>query len=401
MKEVTFKEAKEILRIIENNGHQAYFVGGAVRDSLLKRPMGDIDITTSASPETVTKMFSKVIPVGIEHGTVIVRYKGYSYEITTFRSETGYSDHRHPDQITFVRNVEEDLARRDFTINAIAMDYNEKIVDPFQGRIDLSNKVIKTVGNPIERFREDPLRIMRALRFSSQLGFKMDPDTWTAIKENAAWLEKISIERIAVELQKLFAGTYTTHGMHFFINSGVQAYLPILKDHSELVIKWRDLSQPIQSWEELISLFHHYLPKVEVEEWVKSWKLSNKIKRDALHLVRAIAYYDQYQHIDEWLVYQLPRQLDASFIRMLSILTNKSLTIDKMKTIRNNLPIKDRTEIVISGSDIIGLFPMQQKGPWINKLLTMIEKKIVRGEISNEPNELGKWLMTWNPQDID
>lgn len=183
MKELTepFREALAIIEKIEEAGHQAFFVGGCVRDFLLKRPIGDVDITTSAKPFEVQAIFDEVIPVGIQHGTVIIRHRGISYEVTTFRLEGEYSDQRHPDSVQFIDKIDEDLARRDFTINALAMDKHGHIIDLFQGREDIEKALIRAVGNGHDRFQEDPLRILRAIRFSSQLGFQIEENTLKAI----------------------------------------------------------------------------------------------------------------------------------------------------------------------------------------------------------------------------
>src|SRR5699024_675608 len=158
------KNAIPILRTIESYGHEAYFVGGCVRDVIRKQTIKDIDIATSALPEEIQVIFSKVIPVGIDHGTVIVRYQGNSYEVTTFRDEGEYSDKRHPDEVTFIRDLKQDLARRDFTMNALAMDKDGNIIDPYGGKEDIEDNMIRTVGNARHRFNEDALRMLRAIR---------------------------------------------------------------------------------------------------------------------------------------------------------------------------------------------------------------------------------------------
>lgn len=175
-----FSHAFKIIEQIESNRFQAFIVGGAVRDYLLNRPISDIDIATDALPADIMKIFDKVIPTGIKHGTVLVRSQQLSFEITTFRKESGYQDHRHPDSVTFVSDIEEDLSRRDFTMNALAMDRNFKVIDPFGGESDIKAQIIRMVGNPNHRLQEDPLRMMRAVRFSSQLGFAVDPITLKA-----------------------------------------------------------------------------------------------------------------------------------------------------------------------------------------------------------------------------
>lgn len=192
----------EILRILQRNGYEAYYVGGCVRDTLLQRPNHDWDVTTSARPEEVMSCFEHCIPTGIQHGTVTVIENGIQAEVTTYRTDGTYSDSRHPEKVSFVRNLEEDLARRDFTINAMAMGEDGVIVDPYDGKKDLKEKCIRCVGDPDKRFQEDALRMLRAVRFSAQLGFKIESDTLKAIERNASRCNKLSAERVRDEMEK-------------------------------------------------------------------------------------------------------------------------------------------------------------------------------------------------------
>lgn len=196
-------DAKKILTTLHQNGYKAYLVGGCVRDSLLNKEPKDWDITTNAKPTDVMSLFDKTIPTGLQHGTVTVMIDGEGYEVTTFRVESEYSDKRHPSNVTFVDNIADDLSRRDLTINAMAFNETEGLIDPFGGQSDLENKVIKCVGSPNARFKEDALRMMRAIRFASQLEFKIEECTFQAIRNNSSELKRISIERIRDEFNKI------------------------------------------------------------------------------------------------------------------------------------------------------------------------------------------------------
>ena len=200
--------ALEALERLERAGHAAYLVGGCVRDSLLGRVPGDWDITSSALPEQTEAVFAgeRIIETGLKHGTVTVLLGGLPLEITTFRTESGYADHRHPDTVVFTPSLEEDLARRDFTVNAMAWSPARGLVDPFGGRADLERGLIRCVGDPKQRFDEDALRILRALRFAAQLDFAIDPATAAAALALRQSLELVSRERLAVELTKLLCG---------------------------------------------------------------------------------------------------------------------------------------------------------------------------------------------------
>ena len=197
------KPAKEILDSLHEAGYEAYVVGGCVRDSILGREPGDWDITTSARPEQVKKIFGRTIDTGIAHGTVTVMMGKEGFEVTTYRIDGEYEDGRHPKDVTFTASLVEDLKRRDFTINAMAYSEEEGIIDEFDGLLDIEKKTIRCVGDPKERFTEDALRMMRAVRFAAQLGYTIENDTREAIKELAPTLTRISAERVQVELVKL------------------------------------------------------------------------------------------------------------------------------------------------------------------------------------------------------
>ncbi|MDD3402325.1 MAG: CCA tRNA nucleotidyltransferase [Hespellia sp.] len=202
---------KPVCTIIENlqlHGYEAYVVGGCVRDSILGREPGDWDITTSALPEEVKTLFKRTIDTGIEHGTVTVMIDHEGFEVTTYRIDGEYEDSRHPKAVEFTRSLEEDLKRRDFTINAMAYNDTERLVDIFGGMQDLNNHLIRCVGDPKERFSEDALRILRAVRFSAQLAFPIEPETADAIRELAPNLGNISAERIQVELVKMLTSPH-------------------------------------------------------------------------------------------------------------------------------------------------------------------------------------------------
>lgn len=192
-----------IIDELSRGGYEAFAVGGCVRDSILGRTPGDWDITTSAKPFEVKRIFKRTIDTGIEHGTVTVMLGKDGFEVTTYRVDGEYEDNRHPKQVAFTANLIEDLKRRDFTINAMAYNPKTGIVDEFDGLTDLKNKVIRSVGDAGQRFDEDALRILRAVRFSAQLGFEIEPETCRAMSEKAGHLKNISAERIQAELVKL------------------------------------------------------------------------------------------------------------------------------------------------------------------------------------------------------
>lgn len=223
---------KTMNKILEENGYEGFLVGGAVRDMILGKPVSDYDVATNATPEQMINMFHKVIPTGIAHGTVTVHLQGQEIEVTTYRCDNGYTDGRHPDSVTFASSIEEDLSRRDFTMNAIAASLKDgKILDPFEGRKDIKNKLIKSVGNPIDRFLEDGLRPIRALRFSSQLNFTIEEKTFSAIsnEEVKEKIRSISLERFRDELSKILVSPVPSKGLLLMEETGVlKTFIPEL-----------------------------------------------------------------------------------------------------------------------------------------------------------------------------
>lgn len=198
---------QEILRKMTDGGFEAWCVGGCVRDMLLGRVPGDWDVTASARPEEIMTLFgSRAIPTGISHGTVTVRTAEQPVEVTTYRCDGAYADHRHPDSVAFSDSLREDLRRRDFTVNAMAMDLNGNLADPFGGQADLHRRMLRCVGEPERRFQEDALRILRGLRFASVLGFSLEAHTAQALKAQRSLLREISAERIHTELMKMLCG---------------------------------------------------------------------------------------------------------------------------------------------------------------------------------------------------
>ncbi|HDK7138854.1 TPA: HD domain-containing protein [Clostridium botulinum] len=228
------KGVKYIINTLQENDYEAYIVGGAVRDSLLERKVNDWDITTSANPQEVVNIFEnlgyKIIPTGLKHGTVTILISSIGYEVTTFRVDGEYEDNRHPKEVKFTSNLREDLKRRDLTINAMA--YNDKIglVDYFHGLEDLNNKIIKCVGNSKDRFNEDSLRMLRCIRFASQLNFHMEESIKLNIRELSRNIANVSMERIRDELCKILVSSQPVYGIKNIVELNLIDYIiPELK----------------------------------------------------------------------------------------------------------------------------------------------------------------------------
>ena len=204
------------------NGYQCFLVGGAIRDLLLKRPVKDYDLATNAQPEVILRLFRRVIPTGLKHGTVTVLTADHQYEITTFRTEGIYHDHRRPTSVSWTDDISLDLERRDFTINALSWDFaRQRLFDPFGGQTDLKAKIVRALGKPQERFQEDALRILRAIRFATELSFKIEEQTFLALKQLAYLLKAISAERIRDELQKIVLATRPSVGFRLMSEADI------------------------------------------------------------------------------------------------------------------------------------------------------------------------------------
>jgi tRNA nucleotidyltransferase (CCA-adding enzyme) len=214
--------ARSLSSVFAAAGRQCWLVGGAVRDLHLGRPLTDLDIATDAPPEEVMRLFRAVIPTGVRHGTVTVLFRGARFEVTTFRTEEGYSDGRRPDQVRFAPSILDDLSRRDFTINALAWDLvQHRLEDPHHGRDDLAGKVIRAIGNPDERFREDGLRPLRACRFAAQLGFVIEPATKAAILRALDVAARVSAERVRDEIVKILGSPLPSEGFRLMHETGL------------------------------------------------------------------------------------------------------------------------------------------------------------------------------------
>lgn len=272
---------KEILIKLNDKGFKAYIAGGAVRDLLLGKEPGDIDIATSAPPEFSEENFAKTLNVGKAFGTVIVVDKGFQVEVTTFRKDGPYKDGRHPSYVEF-SDEKEDAARRDFTINSMFLEpFSEIIIDFFNGQKDLENKIIRTVGEPKLRFKEDKLRMLRAFRFASQLDYKIDENTYQAISEMVCSIYHVSKERVINELEKMSLGCASCRSWHEFLKSGLWSALNEIKREIELP-KSSDFEEfganDLLSYYAFLTYWHNEYRQLDLLRKVGDWPFSKKFK---------------------------------------------------------------------------------------------------------------------------
>ncbi|WP_223702017.1 CCA tRNA nucleotidyltransferase [Sutcliffiella deserti] len=390
-----FKHAIPIISTLEKHGHEALFVGGSVRDYLMDREIGDIDIATSAFPKQIQALFPKTIDVGAEHGTIIVVEEENTYEVTTFRADGTYSDKRRPDVVTFVTNLEEDLKRRDFTMNAIAMTKDGTIIDPYSGKDAIKGKLIQTVGEASERFHEDALRMLRALRFSSQLSFSIHQDTFQAVKDYAHFLQDVSVERKTVEFEKLLKGQGLNSSLHLLVESGIYRYLPFLENKKDELLKLSILSPTVVNERELLWTAIAYILQIkDVEAFLDAWKLPKKLSKavkDNIFVINRFLKEDWHQA----LIYHAGWKSTIAAHQVLVLVEmDKPESYLYIKQLYDKLPIYSLRDIELNGNDLVECLN-RKPGKWIAEVLQEIEQEILLGSLVNEASVLKEWVRSW------
>ena len=389
-----FTAAFPLLKQLEQAGYEAYFVGGAVRDLILKRPIHDIDIATSAYPEEVKQIFPKTIDTGIKHGTVTVLNDGASYEITTFRTESGYQDFRRPDHVTFVQNLAEDLKRRDFTINALAMNRAGEVIDLFNGLGDLQKHLIKAVGDPMKRFHEDALRMMRAVRFMSQLNFDLESQTKEAVSDLHQLLSKISVERIRDEFVKMGTGINSRDAFKIFLQTKLSESVPDFAGKSDLLAIYPKLkfnpSMETSLWSIIIILLK--ISDNQIARFMRDWKNSNAMTEKVRKIVALFDLISEKSPSDLEL-FNAGKDILLNTIDVAHILgqpINSEALVDRYTA----LPIKSMSELAIDGQFLIanGIKP----GPKLGQILNEIKQKVISGELGNSKDDIQDYLQQIN-----
>ena len=387
------KASVTVLERLEDSGHKAYLVGGCLRDMMMGRQPHDFDIATSAEPETVMSIFSdfEVIPTGIKHGTVTVMIDGEPIEITTFRKDSDYSDGRRPDSITFTDKIEDDLSRRDFTINAMALGLDGEIVDPFGGKSDIKSRVIRTVGSAEDRFSEDGLRILRAIRFASVLGFTIEKETAEAIHKLSRMLDKVSFERVFSEMSKITLSEKPSVQFREFkdVFSRVAPELAGIKDF-EHTLETLDRIEP-----ELALRFTallHTLGEEQAESVLRKLKSDGVTIQKVTKLVR---FFDTDIDNSKIAVKKLMSKMgESDFFSLIKLKVadepEKTVELEKAKQIAERV-IADKEcfklkDMAVKGDDLIksGI----AMGPEIGKTLNMLLDKVISEEVANDKDSL-------------
>ena len=428
-------EVTKLMDEFKKNKYQIYVVGGAVRDATLKKNVDNWDFTTNAIPDEIRKLFPDSFYNNI-YGTVSIPQDKIIFEITPFRKESNYSDSRHPEKIEWAKTVEEDLSRRDFTINAIAYD-GKNIIDPYGGQKDLSNRLIKAVGDPDIRFKEDALRLLRAVRFTSQLGFLIEDTTRDSIQKNAGLITKISWERIRDEFLKILAGDHPSEGILFLKNTGLLSYILPEVDvcfaipqkspkrhhvydvgtHLVMALKHCPSSDPITRFAtlihdigkaktfykdektDLITFYNHeVVGKKQAENIAERFKLSNKQKDKLITLVAEHQYTVSETQTDK-AIRRFIRSVTKEYLQdMLDLRTGDRIGSGAKPTSWRNELFKKRLEEVqkqpfqikdlkIDVNDFMKLLKIKP-GPKIGSILKKLFDKVSEGKIKNEKQAL-------------
>lgn len=361
--------ALNIVKELEKNGFSAYIVGGYVRDTLLNINSNDIDITTNALPDDLNHLFKTIDSTANKYLSCKIMYEGYAFEITTFRTDIEYINHRHP-VTKIVENLEEDLKRRDFTINALALDSRGKIIDLCDGLLDIKNKLVRVIGDPFKRFDEDVLRIFRGCYLVSKLNFDIEDSTFKGMQASAKYVTYLSDERIFDELTKILKFAHYKKALSYLIKTSVLNYLKLDK-----VIEYVINSNVRPSIDDIIAISIYINTGYE-------FKAANNKKR--LYFDAAFLAKEGFTNLNLY-KYDLDTIILADKIR--AFVDNRNTNFDELVKTKLALPISSKKDLKVNANDLIKYINKPQ-GPWINELLHKIEKAILENKIKNEKSEI-------------
>lgn len=381
-----FETGAKIIKRLNNHGHEAFFVGGCVRDFHMKREIQDVDITTDAEPGKVEEIFEKTIDVGKLHGTIIVLTDGIPFEVTTYRTDGTYTNHRHPDEVIFSNHLNEDLKRRDFTMNAMAMDRDYDFHDPYDGRGSIERREITTVGRAADRFGEDALRMVRALRFMSVLNFRIKGDTEEAMTLNAHLLEHVSVERIVAEFKKMYNGTALAQAKNKLFRTGLIRHIPFFSDISEENLLKSRVGSLIDE------LAVQIIKDPALTDGLPHLKLSKK----EMGVVKSCA--SLYDALESGMhplniAYSFDEEVIGRFstINEENRLTDQYSALCEAASLKKSLPISSKRDLAVGGRDLMALY-QGRSGPWIKECLNIIENEVLFGRLKNDQNDIIDWV---------
>lgn len=386
------KIAVQILDRLERTGFEAYLVGGCVRDCYLGITPKDYDICTNALPDQIIRIFTHTVPTGLKHGTVTVVEQGIPFEVTTFRVESKYHDHRRPVSVTFVSQLKDDLARRDFTMNAMAQDRQGKIYDYFNGRGAIEAKQIRSVGKANQRFTEDALRMIRAIRFAAQFQFSLDPELIDAINVCKKTLIHLSIERVVLEIEKIWQAPQPSVGIRLLDQLALFAHLPIFSswewsefDRDQFTgFDWVD--DRIIHWAYLF-----YLGKIPIHLITDTCRDLALSKSDCAQIADCLRMADQWHekmprdHLKRLLLrFGLTTIVRAyQLSQLMQMKKPEDEMIESIRRYWDQMPVKKLTDLSINGHDLLSHIP-KKPGPWIRELLHELFIRVALEELPNQ-----------------
>lgn len=416
------RAALPLIEKLESEGHEAVFVGGAVRDAVLGLSVHDIDIATSALPEQVMALFPKCIPTGLQHGTVTVVHESETYEVTTYRTESGYEQFRKPSSVTFVLSLNEDLLRRDFTMNAMAIRQSASVYDPYDGLTDLEQSRLRCVGNAGDRLQEDALRMLRAVRFLGTYGLRPVPSLWRGLRAHKTLLRHIAMERVQAEIDKMLSSDSPARAMAWLGASGLWADFKepvpsqLLKRLQATAAGNRFEMTALGTLEHLDERWAAILLSLQASEGdarelLSHLKLPNKRTSLIVMILQLHAEMIPFVKAGEtdglraaWLenILRIGVEAAAHWIRVAQTLENHAEPLSpanaqRLTALMEEMPVKSLKQLAISGIDLQQALS-RKAGPWMSAMLKRLLYAAAAGEVANEKDKLIRLSILWNEE---
>ncbi|MCF7924732.1 MAG: CCA tRNA nucleotidyltransferase [Candidatus Izimaplasma sp.] len=379
------KYGKQIIKKLISLDYEAYFVGGFVRDSLLDIPCNDIDIATNALPSEVEKIFSKTKATGKKYGTISVFIEGYQYEVTTFRIDQKYINNRHPETVDFSNNLKEDLIRRDFTINALAQDIDDKIIDLFNGREDLKNQMIRAIDDPDKRFKEDAIRILRAIRFVGKLDFDIEANTLKAMKDNLQLLKNVATERIISEFKIILNQKY--------INRVYELLTDIRL--AEVFTELENAVKYLKNYNNNINIYQLFAISLYPSRHLNAsyWRFSNDEIRHINALVELMEILNK-QRLNSIIIYNYHTEYILEADELLKVFFDYESQKAKILNLEKNLVIRSIRDLEVNGNDI-------KRFTNNNRMIGVVLEKLIEKVLLEQIPNKRDFLLTYSKELVD
>ncbi|MBH5317924.1 CCA tRNA nucleotidyltransferase [Paenibacillus sp. GSMTC-2017] len=420
----TMTAALPVIKQLEEHGYEAVFVGGAVRDMLLGLPINDIDIASSALPEQTMQIFPHTIPTGLQHGTVTVIDKGIPYEITTYREESQYEAHRKPKQVSFISDLDNDLLRRDFTMNAMAIRANGELHDPYGGHEDMMSSIVRCVGYADLRFLEDALRMLRAVRFMGAYHYKPALSTWRSLKRHRSLLVHIAMERVHAELDKMIKSEKPHRALGWLAASGLllfckeslvlpyelqQSMMDVQKNtfNNEALYFLQEIEQLDLRWASLFVFFNW--EEKDALATMAALRLSGDRTKTIhtimkIHTIVRTNINEQNMLMKRWreVVLTYSESMASKWLLIAHAMKHGTVSIsenvlDLLKTEMEKMPVKSMKQLKINGSHLQRQLG-REGGPWLSMMLKRLLESAAAGEVCNETDKLAALAKLWNEE---